>query len=194
MWLLVRIKRELYTWKYQKPIDQAPSKFLIRNLNRINILEKPIIDAACGYDRNGAYLAKNRYKVIFIDYDIDCLKYIQEGKTISDKGHVDKKYIRTIKKDLENELLPFPDESVGGVIDIHYYNPLLINESVRVLCKGGFLCFESIEARGKNIDSLPEYGSIRKSLKNFEIIEYHEYEKGSKWMHKATLKVLAIKK
>ena len=46
--------------KYQKSSDQVPFKFLIRNLNRINILEKSIIDVACGYGRNGAYLAKKR--------------------------------------------------------------------------------------------------------------------------------------
>lgn len=179
--------------KYQKPTDQIPSQFLKRNIERINVLDKPIIDVACGYGRNGAYLANKEYKVVFIDHDIDCLKFIQEGKSLSEDGNVDKKYIRTIKKDLESEPLPFPDSSVGGVIDIHYYNPFLISESIRVLCKGGFLCFETIDGRGDNVELLPEYKFIKESLKDFEIIEYHESRKGPEWMHKATLKIFAIK-
>ena len=66
------------------------------------------------------------------------MKYIQTGEEISKNKEVDMRYIRTLYKNLSSGKLPFPDNSVGGIIDIHYYNPLLVEEMIRVLDIGGF--------------------------------------------------------
>lgn len=184
----------MYNLKHHKPKERVPSCFLVENIGKIDILEKPILDIACGYGRNGAFLAKNNHRVVFIDNDIECLKYIKTGKEISKNKEVDMKYIRTLYKNLSSGKLPFPDNSVGGIIDIHYYNPLLVEEMIRVLDIGGFFCFESISARGRNIYELPDYYFIRHAMKNFEIISYFEKVIEPKSLCKSVTKIFGIKK
>ena len=184
----------MYDKKHCKPKDQTPSAFLVKNIEKIDILDKPILDVACGYGRNGAYMIKNKNsRVVFIDHDIDCLKYIQTGKNLSVNGDVDVNNIRVLYRNLNSGKLPFPDNSVGGIIDIHYYNPLLINEMVRVLAVGGFFCFESISARGKTICELPDYYYIKYLLDKFKIISYFEKRVVPEEFCKSITKIFAIK-
>lgn len=113
----------MYNLKHYKPRDQTPSSFLFNNIKKIVIPNKPILDIACGYGRNGGFLAYKDCRVVFIDNDIDCLKYIQTGKDLSIYGDVKTENIRVLYKNLNLGKLPFPNDSVGGIIDIHYYNP-----------------------------------------------------------------------
>ena len=184
----------MYNLKHYKPKDQTPSGFLVNNIKKIDILDKPILDIACGYGRNGGYLAYNNCRVVFIDNDIDCLNYIQTGKELSVNGDVNVNNIRVLYKNLNLGELPFPNNSVGGIIDVHYYNPLLIKEMVRVLDVGGFFCFESISARGKNIFELPDYNFIKHEINGFEIISYVERKVGPEELCKSTTKIFAIKR
>lgn len=183
----------MYHLKHHKPKDQEPSSFFKKNIEKINIVDKPILDLACGYGRNGAFLAKRNHRVVFIDNDIECLKFIKAGKQISIDGDVDINNIRVLKKDLRLGRLPFPSLSTAGIIDIHYYNPLLIEEGIRVLASGGFFCFESIDARGNNVYELPDYGFIRDILGDFEIISYSERLVKPKRLGKSVIKIFAIK-
>lgn len=183
----------MYDKRPYQPIDQTPSRFLVDNLKLIDISDKPILDVACGYGRNGGYLAKNNHRVVFIDKDIECLRYIKNGGKLSEQGHVDTRNVYALYKNLDEGKLSFPNDSTGGVIDIHYYNPLLIDELIRVLDKGGFFCFESISARGKNVYELPDYHFIKDKLKNFKIISYVERKVNPEELGKSVMKVFAIK-
>lgn len=183
----------MYNLKHYKPRDQEPSSFLVNNIKKIGILNKPILDIACGYGRNGGFLAYNNYRVVFIDNDIECLKCIRMGKGLSMSGDVDVNNIRVLYKNLNSGKLPFPNDSVGGIIDVHYYNPLLIREMIRVLDVGGFFCFESISARGKNIFELPDYNFIKGEMNNFEIISYFERKIVPEEFCKSVIKIFAVK-
>ena len=184
----------MYNLKHYKPIDQTPSSFLVNNIKKIDILNKPILDIACGYGRNGGFLAYNNCRVVFIDNDIDCLKYIQTGRGLSVQGDVDANNIRVLYKNLNLGKLPFPNDSVGGIIDIHYYNPSLIGELIRVLDVGGFFCFESISARGQNIFELPDYNFVKNKLNDFEILSYFERKVFPEELCKSVTKIFAIKR
>lgn len=183
----------MYNLKHYKPKDQTPSSFFINNIKKIVIPNKPILDIACGYGRNGGFLAYKDCRVVFIDNDIDCLRYIQKGKDLSIYGDVKTDNIQVLYKNLNLGKLPFPNDSVGGIIDIHYYNPLLIREMIRVLDVGGFFCFESISARGQNIFELPDYNFIKSKLNNFEIISYFERKVMPDEFCKSVVKIFAIK-
>lgn len=184
----------MYDLKLSRSKDQTPSQFLMDNIKLIDILNKPIIDVACGYGRNGGYLVKDNNRVVFIDNDVDCLEYISSGKNISDYGDVDLNNVRVLHMDLNWAKLPFPNDSAGGIIDIHYYNPFLIKEMIRVLSIGGFFCFETISARGNNVYELPDYNLIKKLLKNFEIVSYSERQVKPFELGKSVVKIFAVKK
>lgn len=183
----------LYNLKHYKPKDQTPSAFLVKNIEKIQIIDKPILDLACGYGRNGGYLAR-KYRVVFIDNDQDCLNFVRMGKNLSVDGDIDVNNIRVLKRNLRTGKLPFPDNSTGGVIDVHYYNPLLIGEMIRVLAPGGFFCFESIGGRGNNIYELPDYRYIKFMLKSFEIVSYFEKMAKPEELCKSVTKIFAIKR
>lgn len=108
-------------------------------------------------------------------------------------GDVDVNNIRVLYKNLNSGKLPFSNDSVGGIIDVHYYNPLLIREMIRVLDVGGFFCFESISARGKNIFELPDYNFIKGEMNNFEIISYFERKIVPEEFCKSVIKIFAVK-
>lgn len=183
----------MYNLKHFRPKDQTPSKFFVDNIKLIEISDKPILDIACGYGRNGGYIALDNHRVVFIDNDIECLQYIKSAGRLTEYGDVNADNIRVLYKDLNKGSLPFPNCSVGGIIDIHYYNPLLISEMIRVLDVGGFFCFESISAKGKNVYELPEYHFIKDMLNDFKIVSYFEKRINPTELNKSTIKVFAIK-
>ena len=183
----------MYNLKHYKPRDQAPSNFFVNNIKKIDINNKPILDLACGYGRNGGFLAYNNYRVVFIDHDIECLKYIRTGRGLSINGDVEVNNIRVLYKNLNSGKLPFPNNSVGGIIDVHYYNPSLIKEMIRVLDVGGFFCFESISARGLNVFELPDYKFIKHEMHNFEIISYFEKKVAPDELCKSVTKIFGVK-
>lgn len=90
----------MYDRKHEKPVNQQPSSFLVANLARIEIIDKPILDLACGYGRNGAYLASRGHRVIFVDRDRDCLCFVKSGIGLSEDGDVNPDNIRAMYTDL----------------------------------------------------------------------------------------------
>lgn len=184
---------KVYDLKHKRPKDQEASRFLTTNMGKIHMINRPILDLACGYGRNGAYFLRQNCRVLFIDNDVDCLRFISEMKIAGAAGHFDQNNIKILKKNLTNGRLPFPDASVGGIIDVHYYSKPLIPESLRVLAPGGFYYFESIDARGNNVYELPEYGYIKHCLEDYEIVDYKEKLAKPYCLGKGTIKVIAIK-
>ena len=179
---------------YKRPLEQSPSKTLIENISNVKILNAPIADIACGYGRNGAYFVDRGYEVIFVDMDEDGLSFINNGMGVSEKGDIDLSHVMTLKCDLETEDWPFKNNSLGGIINVHYYNRILIAEFIRSLCRGGFLYIETVDARGHNYLELPERGFIVNAIKGgFNVLYCKEklakpYEIGV-----ATIKLLAVK-
>lgn len=162
--------------KHLKPRDQKASAKLIRYLAEIEITDKPIADIACGYGRNGAYLAALNHPVIFMDMDNDCLQFIAEGKNVAETGDIPLKNIKIMNVDLTLDW-PFPKESLGGIICVHFYYPNLISRWISSIGENGFFYFETIDARTCNASMLPYENEIRDLLKSdFEILHYTERE------------------
>ena len=162
--------------KHPKPLQQDPSKKLVEYLKEITIPEMPIADIACGYGRNGAYLAAHDHSVTFVDVDKNCLDFISVGKNVSETGDIPLDKIKVIQADLIEEW-PFETNSLGGIICVHFYYPGLINKWIASIAQKGFLYFETIEARSCNINSLPYENEIKSMLKkDFTILHYSERE------------------
>ena len=162
--------------KHPKPLWQEQTKKLVEYLNKITIPDMPIVDVACGYGRNGAYLAIRDYAITFVDMDNDCLNFIAKGKKVSEEGDIPLTNISVIKADLTEEW-PFPEKSLGGIICVHFYYPGLLNKWIRSLVHNGFLYFETIEARMNNASILPDAHEIREILEDdFTILHYSERE------------------
>jgi SAM-dependent methyltransferase len=180
---------------HKQPIEQSPSKSLIEHINTIEIIKAPIADIACGYGRNGAYFVDLGYAVIFVDKAEDGLNFIEKGTGVSSNGDINLDLVTTVKMDLETEDWIFKDNSLGGIINVHYYNKALIPKFMKSLCIGGFLYIESIDARGHNYLQLPEYQYIIGALgNNFDIIYYKEKLAKPYDMNVATIKLLAVKR
>lgn len=160
----------MYESRHKQPIEQSPSKQLIDHISYIHIIDAPIADIACGYGRNGAYFVDLGCEVIFVDKEENGLNFIKNGVNVSVHGNINTDLVSVVKMDLEVDDWIFQDNSLGGIINVHYYNKFLIPKFINSLCIGGFLYIESIDARGYNYFGLPEYRFILKTLKdNFEI-------------------------
>lgn len=180
---------------HKQPVEQSPSKHLLEHINSIEIAKVPIADIACGYGRNGAYFVDLGYEVIFVDKAEDGLNFINKGIGVSVNGNIDLDLVTTVNMDLETEQWIFKDNSLGGIINVHYHNKYLIPEFIKSLCIGGFLYIESIDARGHNYLQLPEYKYIVRALgSNFDIIYYKEKLAKPYVMNVATITLLAVKR
>lgn len=183
-------EQQEYRIKHPKPLDDQPSFLLTDNLEYIHNSKKPVLDIACGYGRNGMELVKHGHKVLFMDYDEDCLLYIEEKKKIC---RAFSKLIRTWEWDLTSGRLPLHDNSVSGIINVHYYNEKLIDDMIRVIMPGGFLCFETIDAHSCHENELPEYGFIKHKLELFEMKYYKETMVKNSLRGASACKIFALK-
>ena len=175
-----------------KPVSYEPSKYLQKYADHIIYSDLPIVDVACGYGRNGAYVANLNHKVIFADIDQDCLDFIEEGKGFNELKTILPENKMVYKADLLVHW-PFLKESLGGIICVHFYTHDIISKCLESIGKGGFFYFETISARSGNIASLPRRNEIYNLIKDrFEILFYSEKQTPSP--DRNTCIVFAIKK
>lgn len=174
--------------KYARPIDMEPSRFVHKYVSSLYNLQRPVIDVACGYGRNGLEILKGGNRCVFCDVDIKCLKEIITS--IQFTNYRDNYCLKRI--DFDKEKWPFPDNSCAGIINVHYYNHRLIPFFMRSICKGGFLLIETIDNRGDNYLELTKSKYLFDLLKSgFDFIYYSE----GKIIHgRAKVKLFAIKK
>lgn len=181
--------------KHKKPIEQSSSKALLDHIGSIKIVDAPIVDIACGYGRNGAYFVDQGYNVIFVDKEKDGLDFINRGIDVSINGDINTDLVTTLKTNLEIEDRRFDDNSLGGIINVHYYNRALIPRFIKSLCVGGFLYIETIEARSCNYLELPKYKYVIDALAGkFDIVYYKEKLVKPFELNVATLKMLVVKR
>ena len=158
--------------KHPKPDLQTPSKYFIENIENTSIPPCSVLDLACGYGRNGAYLAQRKHHVIFADIDQDCLNFISKGENVAENGDIPKEYYKTINVDLL-ESWPFKPSSLGGIICVHFYFPSLILKCIDSIVPGGFIYIETIDARVSNYLALPFQNEILNQLKPTFNIKFH---------------------
>ena len=180
---------------HKKPINATPSKLLTNFAEEIaGNSGGVIIDVACGYGRNAALLASLGVSVICIDINNDALEYIQSDVHLSSEHSKDYVLLTVLKLDLLNDPWPFANESVGAIINIHFFNSNLIESFVRSLRIGGYLLIETIDGHGGNYLHLPRQGFIRAKLNNaFDVKYFKEKKVGPLQSDACTVKLLAIK-
>ncbi len=180
---------------HKKPVNAIPSKLLTNFAEEIAVNSGGIIiDVACGYGRNAAYLASFGVPVICIDFNNDALEYIQSSANLSSEYSKDCGLLTTLRLDLISDPWPFDNESVGAIINIHFFHSNLIDSFVRSLRIGGYLLIETIDGHGGNYLHLPRQGFIKRKLNNrFDIKYFKEKKVGPLQSDASTVKLLAIK-
>ena len=120
--------------KYARPIDMEPSRFVHKYVSSLYNLQRPVIDVACGYGRNGLEILKGGNRCVFCDVDTKCLKEISTSSQFT--NYRDNYCLKRI--DFDKEKWPFPDNSCTGIINVHYYNYRLIPILCVLYAKVGF--------------------------------------------------------
>lgn len=172
---------------YSRPKECVASPFVRKYVSSADFMNRPIVDVGCGYGRNGLEVLKAGGKCVFCDIDTKCLQSIKDSNVFFDyRGNYCLKQI-----DFEKEPWPFPPDSCGGIINVHYYNRKLIEGFISSIRVGGFLLIETIDNRGGNHFELPMVGYLRyQIMPHFKIIYYKE---GKPKEGKAKVKLFAIR-
>lgn len=137
---------------HKKPIDLSPSKILVKFAKEIALNSNgTIIDVACGYGRNAAYIASFGVPVVCVDINNDALEYIESSVSLSLAKSKNFSQLTTMRLDLINDPWPFEDESLGAIINVHFFNYRLIEFFLKSLKIGGYLFIETIDGHGKII-------------------------------------------
>jgi SAM-dependent methyltransferase len=175
---------------HKKPVNPEPSKLLSTYAKEIALnADGPIVDIACGYGRNAMLISSFGVPVICIDVDRKALDFIKATQD-------EKECLLTVEQlDLVNDPWPFEDESLGAIINVHFFTAQLLECFKRSLKQGGYLFIETIDGHGKNYLELPTYGFISQALAgSFEIKYIKEKKTGLDLVNAATVKVLAVKR
>lgn len=177
--------------KHPKPLSQEPSPKMVELISGYSIPDLPIVDVACGYGRNGAYFANQGFSVSFIDMDQDCLDFISKGKGVSESGDITTDRIITTNIDVTCKW-PFPPNSLGGVICIHFYYPGIIQKWLNSIVKCGFFYFETIDARSTNALFLPFENEIRQELSTDFNLHYYKERTVNNSVYKGRVSCVAF--
>jgi tellurite methyltransferase len=137
-------------------IDLAPTKLVQRFGTQMVAAAagRPILDVACGNGRNAVFIAHLGGNVICIDQDLSrlkakriCLKETLFARALPRVG--------PLKLDLIRDEWPFPPQSVGGILNIHFLHTPLLSFFASSTATGRCLLLETIQARGENYQELP---------------------------------------
>jgi len=153
----------------------------------------PILDVACGGGRNGVWLAHLGGRVVGIDVD---LRGIEAERETKEKGSLNDAFrrIKLLNCDLIREPWPYPPQSVGGIVNIHFLEESLLPRFCDSLISGGLLILETVEARGENYFELPKAGFLREALEqSLSLLVYNERSVGPHGVDAVTVKLVGKK-
>ena len=130
-----------------------------------------ILDVACGSGRNAIQVARFGCHVLCIDND---LTQFQKYLRMSDSARTDEGALLTLcELDLIKEPWPFAPNSVGGIINVHFFLPSLFPHFKQSLRPNGYFLFESEPGCGGNYLQLPKAGQVRSALGNGFMFDYY---------------------
>jgi SAM-dependent methyltransferase len=180
---------------HKKPIDLSPSKILAKFAEEIAMNSNgTIVDVPCGYGRNAACIASFGVPVLCVDINNAALEYIESSVSLSLEKSKKFNRLTTMQLDLINDPWPFEDESLGAIINVHFFHRRLIGFFLRSLKIGGYLFIETIGGQRGNYPDLPPYGFIKAQLREaFDIKFLKEKKVALSQSNSATVKLLAIK-
>lgn len=154
------------------PYTLDPSEKLIKMIEGIDFIDYPMIDVACGYGRNGLVLLEKGQRCVFCDINREYLRFINESEMF--ESFRNNKQIKTYPLDVSAKW-PFPSNSAGGILLIHYYDERVFYKIKKTVAKGGFVYIETIDNRNDNYLELPYKGLTQKVFfEDFDILYFKE--------------------
>lgn len=152
---------------------------------------KPILDVACGSGRNALVLAQLGCAVTCIDRDLSRLRGVQERLRQGPFSDASAK-LTLHKMDLSEDPWPFGENSVGGIVNIHFLLSSLLPCFERSLRPDGYLLLETVPGHGGNYLQLPKAGELRAAYgKSFTFEFYRERPAGPRSLNIVTVQLLA---
>lgn len=177
------------------PFAAEPSKLLVKYAN-LFLAAPPgqILDVACGYGRNAIYLASIGLDITCIDHNSELLTHIDKIESCKYNSSKNFGHLSTTKMDLKARQWPFAQETISGLIIVHFYPHNILDLLLNSIKIGGFFLMETIDGRGGNFLELPQQGkTMEKLMRSFTIIYSKERKVGPAGSNAATLKVVAKK-
>ena len=155
---------------------------------------KPILDVACGAGRNAIFLASLGCRVICMDLDVRPLMEVRRrSKSRTAQKCFD--FIETIEIDLIREPWPIPENSTGGIVNVHFTQPSVFPCFASSMISGGNLILETVPAHGGNYLQLPAAGSLKRGLElNFDFQHYEERKVGPPSADAVTVQLVGTRK
>ena len=173
--------------------DLGPSAFVRSCASEIVAAAetKQILDVACGAGRNAIYLSQLGCKVVCMDRDLGRL--LQNQRTW--ESHESKKKsldLIPFQIDLLRDRWPFEAQTVGGIVNVHFFAPGLFPCFAKSLIPGGYLLLETPPGHGRNYKELPLAGATKFAFEDaFDIEIYKESRVGPPGSGAVTVKMLA---
>jgi SAM-dependent methyltransferase len=169
------------------------SPTLLKFAERISSVQSfPVLDVPCGYGRHSFFLASIGCNVICIDINRDALNFVSACQK---KHGFQKEQLLTQECDLIRDPWAFQKNTVGAIINVHYYQESLLENFIYSIVPGGYLYLETPGNHGQNFIDLPKRGIVRQILEPyFEILYYKEKSAGPSDSNSVTVKVLAQKR
>ena len=130
-----------------------------------------VLDLACGFGRNGKYLAAQRHEVSFLDKNREALAEIKQQLPECD----------IIEADLEcDNPYQLPQNQYDAIVVFRYLHRPLMPEIVNTLKPSGIIVYETFNhrqaeiGRPRNPDFLLQDGELASHFPNFEIC--HQFD------------------
>ncbi len=177
--------------RHKKPSSPRPSIHLTQFAKEIAFNPiGPIVDVACGYGRNAIHVSSFGVPVTCVDNDKQALAHITSlSSSLPPQAN-----LTALHLDVINDPWPFEEESLGAILNVHFFRPELLGNFVNSLRVGGYLFIETIDGHGANYLELPPLGFIKDNLRDiFDIKLYKEKKVGPPETNAASVKVFACK-
>lgn len=161
-------------------MNNAHSKLLEQHRNLFPGNNLPILDLACGKGRNGLYLIRNNFPVVFADCNSDALVSI--GKQLDTPEYCEHKALAKLWEiDFEDgEQALLNGQKYAAIIVFRYLHRPLFESIKQVLCPGGILIYETFTidqpqfGRPKCADFLLRHGELLEHFPDWEQLDYFE--------------------
>jgi SAM-dependent methyltransferase len=153
----------------QTALGDSLSKFSSAQVLRIRLpLGSRILDMPCGSGRHARWLASLGYAVVGVDLDARILANAKKQSFAFQQS------IQWLLADIEQPL-PFMHGSFDLALVVHYVSDAVLERARNALRPGGYLVFETFDARGENWRALPLAQSMSTALaRGFETLVFRE--------------------
>jgi 2-polyprenyl-3-methyl-5-hydroxy-6-metoxy-1,4-benzoquinol methylase len=166
--------REKWNRKYTQKPELLKRENIAKSVEKFYNLapNSKALDIACGGGRHTIFLADRGFNVDAIDISDSAIEYL--------KDRVDSSRVNLINSDLDN--YQFKKDSYGLILKINFLDRAVIERAKSALVDGGLFIVEtylednSNEKANSNPNFLLKKGELREIFKDFEILDYREFD------------------